>query len=70
MLEPKDALYSADADAGVVCNFVGLEGQQKVTDEYLLWWRDGVAITSGIGPTPPQSATPNRVRSHHVLSRV
>ena len=37
--EPKDALQSADADAGVVCNFVGFEGQRKVTDECLLCWR-------------------------------
>ena len=44
--EPKDALHSADVDAGVVCNFVGLEGQRKVTDECLLCWRD-VSISIG-----------------------
>ena len=61
--EPKDALQSADADAGVVCNFVGFEGQRKVTDECLLCWR-GISIRTGDG-----GATPNRVRSHHVQSR-
>jgi len=45
--ETNDALHSADADASVICNLVGLEGQRKVADEFLLCWWDIPIVRHG-----------------------